>query len=101
MSAGLTAEFANAAVLTLEQESVFTSTGNNDLLVKFAIPETQGQTEVAYDVTAMLNGGDMPSFISVYKEPAGDTTYYQYVDDFSTNLYHEINTGRQLRTEAW
>ena len=76
MSAGLTAEFANAAVLTLEQESVFTSTGNNDLLVKFAIPETQGQTEVAYDVTAMLNGGDMPSFISVYKEPAGDTTYF-------------------------
>lgn len=96
MSAGLTAEFANAAVLTLEQESVFTSTGNNDLLVKFAIPETQGQTEVAYDVTAMLNGGDMPSFISVYKEPAGDTTYYQYVDDFSTNGKINLSAGTYI-----
>ena len=72
LDAGLTAQYANAAALTLEQDTVYASTGNNDLLVRFAIPETAGVTEVPYDISVRFNDdSSLLNYITIYKE-SGD-----------------------------
>ncbi len=85
-TAGVTAEFANANVLALEQETVYTSTGNNDILVKFAIPKTEGQSNVRYDFSAVFNDDQkMPNNIVIYKEPANGETSYKKVATIGKN----------------
>lgn len=81
LDAGFTAEYANAAALTLEQEAVYASTGNNDLLVRFAIPETADKTSVPYDVSVAFNGdNEMPRDIDIYREISdGTKTSYSRV----------------------
>lgn len=89
LSAGITAEFANAAALTLEQESVMASTGNNDLLARFVIPDTADMSSVNYDVSVKLNGNQSLSHsIAIYKESGDATKTYTWVgavyDDVAT-----------------
>jgi hypothetical protein len=57
LTAGFTSEFAGAAALTLGQESVLSSTGNNDVLAKIVIPadEATSGAAVSYDFSASLN----------------------------------------------
>ena len=91
---GMKNEFANAQMLTLEQESVFTSTGNNDILVKFAIPETAGQTSVNYDMSLFMNENEkMPNSVEIYKEPADGKSEYTSVGDVRGKVVKSFSTG--------
>lgn len=89
LDAGITAEYANAAVLTLEQDTVYASTGNNDLLVRFTIPETPDKAYTSYDITARFNDSTSRfKKITIYKE-SGDA---QKTYEEENTLYSVENT---------
>ena len=89
LDAGITAEYANAAVLTLEQDTVYASTGNNDLLVRFTIPETPDKAYTSYDITARFNDSTSRfKKITIYKE-SGDA---QKTYEKENTLYSVENT---------
>lgn len=89
LPAGITAEYANAAALTLEQESVMASTGNNDLLARFVIPDAADMSSVNYDVSVKLNGNQsLSNSVAIYKELGDATKTYTWVG----SVYNEVTT---------
>lgn len=92
LDGGMANQFALSAptMLTLEQESVLQSSGNNDLFVKFAIPEAADQGYTSYDISAKFNENQaLPNSVTLYKETGDAANPYEEVRSFGSNNYYD------------
>ena len=92
LDGGMANQFALSAptMLTLEQESVVQSSGNNDLFVKFAIPEAADQGYTSYDISAKFNENQaLPNSVTLYKETGDAANPYDEIRSFGSNSYYD------------
>lgn len=92
LDGGMANQFALSAptMLTLEQESVVQSSGNNDLFVKFAIPEAADQGYTSYDISAKFNENQaLPNSVTLYKETGDAANPYDEIRSFGSNNYND------------
>lgn len=92
LDGGMANQFALSAptMLTLEQESVVQSSGNNDLFVKFAIPEAADQGYTSYDISAKFNENQaLPNSVTLYKETGDAANPYDEISSFGSNNYYD------------
>ena len=92
LDGGMANQFALSAptMLTLEQESVVQSSGNNDLFVKFAIPEAADQGYTSYDISAKFNENQaLPNSVTLYKETGDAANPYDEIRSFGSNNYYD------------
>ena len=92
LDGGMANQFALSAptMLTLEQESVVQSSGNNDLFVKFAIPEAADHGYTSYDISAKFNENQaLPNSVTLYKETGDAANPYDEISSFGSNNYYD------------